>query len=288
MNENELEADSASEVPGPPAPATHYRIELLFHAGVTVDPETILKAMLPIADDVDLATSGDEPWEMSLRFAGRQERFTLELRPLQQEEIAASMEQSWQWRDGADTASRCTSSLTITHHAGDSPDAFARISLLRRTIAQLIDATIPAAVWLCETMQLADPGIVREAFTEDPFDPLFGFMNIRLYKVEGHEMGITAAYDETIMDTLGLHALGLPDLQMHFKHLDPSAVARLLDDTAHYLFEKGPVIEEGHTVRGFVDGQSFECAPDGSILDPWRLVIDIDPGKPYSIRGTVQ
>ena len=48
-----------------------------------------------------------------------------------------------------------------------------------------------------------------------------GFLNVRVFKV-GDNPG------EMLMDTLGLAAIGLPDLQCHFRDLDLNEVADLL------------------------------------------------------------
>lgn len=275
------------EVPGPPAPALHYRFEFLFDAAPGISAESLQSVIATSFRDVHVSGEPAD-WNLALAWGEADEQFALTSRTVEPGSLTASVEQSWQWREAESVASRATHALRLTHHLTGSPSLEGRVALLRKLVAVLIENLTPAAVHLIESSQLMDPSSLHEAFVEDPYDPLFGFMNIRLYKVEGHERGITAHYDETIMDTLGLHALGLPDLQMHFKHLDPSMVARLLDDSAHYLLEKGAVIESGHSIRGFADGQKFDCSFEGSIVDPWRLVIEIDPGKPYSLRSPNQ
>lgn len=271
-----------AEQPGRPEPAQHYRFHFLFSAPPNVAAATIEPPLAAEFEKTEIAgTAG--ALEVTVTWGGRPERFTISAGELDREAVRHAIEQSWQWRDAERAATGAPHVLEIVHHL-DSPLAHeSRIALMRRFVAVLLRHLTPQAVHLAETMQIADPSLLHEAFTEDPYDPLFGFMNIRFYKVEGHDEGRTAEYDETIMDTLGLHALGLTDLQVHFKHLDPSMVAKMLDDTAHYLLEKGAVIENGHSLRGFTDDQKFLCTLDGSILDPWRAVVDVDPGRPYSI-----
>lgn len=278
--------DDGAEVPGPPAPAHEYRFDFLFHRSPTVEIATLQSLLAESFRGVEISTAGSGT-VIELDWGESRERLTISSVDIDRETLPVSIEQSWQWRDAGTVAHLATHALRLTHHLGGEMSLEGRIAFLRKLVSVMIQYLSPAAVHLVETSQLMDPSNLHEAFVEDPYDPLYGFMNIRLYKVEGHERGITARYDETIMDTLGLHALGLPDLQMHFKHLDASMVARLLDDTAHYLIEKGAVIEAGHSIRGFADGQKFACTFEGSILDPWRLVIEIDPGKPYSLKSSV-
>jgi hypothetical protein len=83
------------------------------------------------------------------------------------------------------------------------------------------------------------------------------------------------------MDTLGLAALGLPDLQCHFHGLEVNEVAGLLYNTAWYVFENGDVIEDGQTVDG-VDGHRWRCQHEVALVPPEREVLDINPGPRYA------
>ena len=284
MSENHPTPGDAAEPALQQTP--HYRFELLFEEPPSLEP---LPLQTPLAAEFEVATvtPTDAGVDLVVQWGGGSERFSILRVEPDRERLRASIEQSWQWRHAEMMATGSSHALEIVHHLGDSSRE-SRIALLRRFIAVLIRHTKPRAAHLVESMQLADPQLLHDAFTENPYDPLFGFLNIRLYKIEGHEEGLSAEYDETVMDTLGLHALGLPDLQMHFKHLDPAMVAKFMDDYAHYLFEKGPIMETGHTLRGFADDQAFTCTVDGSILDPMRVVVDIDPGKPYSAGSRPQ
>ena len=58
-------------------------------------------------------------------------------------------------------------------------------------------------------------------------------LNVRLFRVEGGAQG------DMLMDTRGLAALGLPDLQMHFRGLNPGRVAGLLFNYGRYIYENG-------------------------------------------------
>ena len=85
-----------------------------------------------------------------------------------------------------------------------------------------------------------------------------------------------------LMDTLGLAALGLPDLQCHYRDLAPGEVATVLANTGYYIYENGDVIENGHTVEGITAGSRWRCQHEESMLKPSRVVLDLDPGPPHS------
>jgi hypothetical protein len=91
---------------------------------------------------------------------------------------------------------------------------------------------------------------------------------------------------EVVMDTLGLAALGLPDLQCHFRNLDRMAVARLLYNTGWYIFSNGDVIADGHTIEGVAPGARWRCRHEDALVPPAREVLDLDPGPPHGAGRT--
>jgi hypothetical protein len=108
-------------------------------------------------------------------------------------------------------------------------------------------------------------------------DPVYPAVNVRLFQVQGRQEG------EVLMDTIGLAALGLPDLQCHFVGLDPQQVANTLYGAAYYVYENGDVIEDGETIQGAGEGVvRWRCRHEDALMDPARVVLDIDPGPPFA------
>ena len=103
--------------------------------------------------------------------------------------------------------------------------------------------------------------------------------NVRQFK--GDEKG-----SETLMDTLGLAALGLVDVQCYFRDLDPDRVAPWLFGVAGYLFMQGDVIKDGHTIQGLNAGDRWRCTYREPLVGPERVVIDIEPGSHSPRRST--
>jgi hypothetical protein len=85
-----------------------------------------------------------------------------------------------------------------------------------------------------------------------------------------------------LMDTLGLAVLGLPDVQCHFRDLDPHEVAQALYNTALYIHDNGPVMESGHTIAGIQPEDKWPCQFEESLIKPHREVLDLNPGTPYA------
>ena len=85
------------------------------------------------------------------------------------------------------------------------------------------------------------------------------------------------------MDTRGLNEIGLHDLQCHFRSaLEPNDVTLVLYNTANYIYEKGPVIESGNTIQGNSPESKWVCQFEDSLLEPKRVVLDINPGRPFA------
>ncbi|QQO08782.1 DUF4261 domain-containing protein [Breznakiella homolactica] len=81
------------------------------------------------------------------------------------------------------------------------------------------------------------------------------------------------------MDTLGLYAFGLPDVQYHFRGLDPNAVVSHAYNVAYYQFEYDAPIESGHTVDGIDPAVQWTCRYESALIQPAREVLDIAPGE---------
>ena len=102
-----------------------------------------------------------------------------------------------------------------------------------------------------------------------------GTLNVRFFRI--NDSG-----GDMLMDTRGLSELGLPDLQCHYRGMDPGDISRVLYNTAIYLVENGPVIESGHTVQGIEPGSRWKCQQEDALIAPERTVLDLNPGPPHA------
>ncbi len=99
---------------------------------------------------------------------------------------------------------------------------------------------------------------------------LDGGLNVRFFTLTGS--------DEMLFDTMGFAALGLPDLQLHCKEIEPDDAVRFLRNLAAYLYHYGDVIEDGNTVEG-IDGEKWKCRHEEALAGPARVVLDIHAGE---------
>ena len=87
-----------------------------------------------------------------------------------------------------------------------------------------------------------------------------------------------------VVDTLGLYAMGLPDIQYHFHGLNPDDVVNHAYNTAIYIFDNNAPIKTGETIAGLKDGRmdidvKWRCNYEMSLIQPERELMDIETAE---------
>ena len=176
--------------------------------------------------------------------------------------------QTYDWDDAGAVLERCDQSIVVAELFGRVHPYEDRVEAFRTTLNAAVAQLGPVAVWLPNSARVIQPAALVE-------DPTAAFVNVRMFRDEDDPGAF-------VMDTLGLHALGMPDFQLHFRDLEPGRVAAVLYNLAAYVLEHGDVIESGHTVSGMDGGDHWPCQLEDALVGPDRLVLDIDPGDPYA------
>ena len=179
--------------------------------------------------------------------------------------------QSWAFDGKEEAAERATTTLLVAEMLGRGAPAVDRVTAFKAALEAVVELTRPLAIWSANAAELVAPERVGE-------HPLACLVNVRLFRVEGDEGGF-------VLDTLGLHALGMPDFQLHFRELDPTELAGHLRSLAAYAFEHAAEIESGHTISGPGGEGRWRLQLEDALLAPERDVLDIDPGPPYAAGG---
>ena len=189
--------------------------------------------------------------------------------------LTPSLQQSWWWRDAATTVQRCRHALAFSEEPNTLPH-LERFANFQRRLAEGVEALAPAALHWIPTQQFIRPANFLEAMREVGFEyPALGALNVRLYALTGG--------GNVLMDTLGLGALGLWDLQCHFHGLPPNRVATWLLERARAQFlGEGPPLRNGGTVLA-PDGTShWRLRAEDALMPPERVLLDINPGHRYA------
>lgn len=192
--------------------------------------------------------------------------------------LAPAVEQSWRFAGAAEAVRRCGRSVLVSDLMAAGLERPARLALFQSALDAVLDLARPLAIHWQPSQQLLSVedfrGRARPADGRPDLES--GPLNVRYWRVEGSTEG------DCLMDTMGLAPFGLPDLQCHFRNLPPREVARVLFNTAAYLFEKGDVVADGHTVEGAEPGSRWKARHGEALARPGRVVLDLDPGAAFA------
>lgn len=106
-------------------------------------------------------------------------------------------------------------------------------------------------------------------------------VNARFFNIQGT--------NDHVVDTLGLYAIDLPDVQYHFHDLDPNQVVNHAYNVASYIYDNHAPIKSGETIDGLYQGTlsqqvQWKCQYEDALIQPVRCVMDICPGE-YASGG---
>jgi hypothetical protein len=192
------------------------------------------------------------------------------------EAMTASLQQSWSFPGAAELVGRCRNTIFVTGLMSSGLEYKERLELFQDALAGILEVLPALAIHWQPTGQFVNPRRFLDAYQEGGSSRFFaGSLNVRFYRISNSP-------GDMLMDTLGLGALGLPDLQCHYRSLVPGEVAALLANTGYYIFENGDVIENGHTVEGIAAGSKWRCQHEEAMRKPSRVVLDLDPGSPHA------
>ncbi len=191
--------------------------------------------------------------------------------PLRLEAYRQDIQQSWHCRGAEPLLAGCKEARLVTEMMARLLPPADRVSLFHGVLRTMIEVAAPDALVFKHSQQVVTPAdYIAECSQAPILRP--GSLNVRFFN-------ITNSDGDMVMDTRGLAEIGLHDLQCHFRNLDPKEVARVLFNTALYIFEKGSVIESGQTVEGVEPASKWRCQLENSLLEPKREVLDLNPGK---------
>ncbi|MTG98705.1 MULTISPECIES: DUF4261 domain-containing protein [Myroides] len=180
-------------------------------------------------------------------------------------------QQNWHWNEAATVERECHYALSISDFMSRGLEPRVRIVLIQQMLLALIKVSKPEVLVSIHGEKLIDP----EVFAHDCLDPNYVgldlLVNVRLFNIENPE------YKQFLMDTIGLHSLGMSDFEIFFDEEENlNAIAGRLWDYAYYIMQAGDVIEDGHTIQGLEEDSKWLCQKKWSETQPKRTVLDIE------------
>jgi hypothetical protein len=182
--------------------------------------------------------------------------------------VLPDVSQTWDWEGAESAVSASRRSVLVTEMFGDERMPQERWGAMSGVVAEMARITRPMAISWPQSQRVGDP----EQFAAGDLD---GLINVRYFSISNDPGAV-------VMDTLGLHVFGLPDVQCHFRDREPGEIAAMLFSTAVYVFHSGDVIADGNTISGPQGDERLVCFHERALLAPSRRVIDVDLGDPYA------
>lgn len=202
-----------------------------------------------------------------------QTRLSFFHQPTEPQAYEQEIKQSWHTEQPAQLLQGCLGHCVVSEHLATNQFPIKRTRLFHATLHAACALIQPKALVFRHSQQVISPVEYLGAWEQVPiYRP--GSLNVRFYQVseDGQEM---------LMDTRGLDEIGLPDLQCHFRELEPKEVGKTLRNIAYYMFEHGPIIQSGDSV-GSTSGERWTCRRETSLMKPARDLLDLNPGQPYA------
>jgi hypothetical protein len=133
--------------------------------------------------------------------------------------LTVSLQQSWNFSETAEIVGRCRNTIIVTDLRTSPLKYKARLELFQNARAGILEAIQALAIHWRPTGQFVNPVRFLAAYQEGGSSRFFaGSLNVRFYKISNSP-------GDMLVDTLRLAALGLPDLQCHFRYLAPPEMA---------------------------------------------------------------
>lgn len=259
--------------------ARTYGFELLFEANPRIEISSAINELQQIIGEIDYKEGANQNLlflvDHKVTYVGSEEvpaqLVLLHADPQKDEDkLTEEIQQSWQTPNAHEIVSSSKYKVLLTDLMASGLDLKERQFILSASLKIFVKHSNCIGVASKWSQQILD----RENILSSN-DQLFGFLNIRFFN---------AGDQGLIMDSLGLSALGLYDIQCHFVDLDPNEVSSQLYNIAYYIFNDEPEFENGHTVEG-VNGEIWKIQYEKSLVSPNRTVLDLNPGPKFSIRN---
>lgn len=269
--------------------ARTYGVELLYAEAPRIDKMELLGRLRQYCGKVEPLDSGEDPSLLAFALLDHPAQYKDGAVPPQavfipldkgkrpdSQEFEPAVQQTWDWPGARAAVEQCRATLLVTDMLASGLDYKTRLDLFHGMVTGAVELTNPVAIHWRPSQRIVDPREYLRVRHEDTPNCIYPAINVRFFTVRDREPG------EGLMDTVGLSALGLVDVQCHFLGLEPNDVAKVVGNTAYYLFENGDIVEDGHTISGIRTSDKWRCQHEDALAPPERVVLDLDPGKPYA------
>jgi hypothetical protein len=180
-----------------------------------------------------------------------------------------AFQQNWHWAEADEAVATCRYEFLVSDFMSRTLDYKVRLTLFMDFLVAVTCVVGPQVVYSVAPQKLIAPDDLVDSWTNPDQRILHGLVNVRLFNISNGTDG------EILMDTVGLHLLGLPDFQIRFANLDEGAVGQALWNYAYYVYEQGDIIADGNTIQGLTPQSKWKCERQIAAVAPERVVIHL-------------
>lgn len=177
--------------------------------------------------------------------------------------INNSVNQTFDWENAQKAVDSCKYSLVISDFMATELKYSDRIYLFNKFLKTILEVLPVKAIHWSYSQKMVEPEEYKSALDYESLFSLYGIINVRYFIIDSFYL----------MDTIGLSALGLPDLQCKFKNIDTGIIATILYDLAYNIFEKGDYIKDGEIIE--ILKIKFKCLHEFSKAKPQRIILNL-------------
>ncbi|MBU3213981.1 DUF4261 domain-containing protein [Clostridium estertheticum] len=202
----------------------------------------------------------------------------MEVQPFKQETISEfDRTQLWNVKDNEELLDSCKYRLIISDMMAAALEYKQRCELLVGWLEVAL-SLFPncTAIWVPSAGKLLTSEQVNNSKVKDEDKFIYLCVNVRFFNIQNTE--------DKLVDTLGLYAIGLPDVQYHFRNLNSDDIVGHAYNIESYIFTANAPIKNGETIGGLKDGKMsrtvrWKYQYEESLIQPVREVMDICPGE---------
>jgi hypothetical protein len=192
--------------------------------------------------------------------------------------VKKALAQMWDWREASTVVSDHGSHVSLRDILAMTLEYRSRLGLFQNVLLGAMEIAMPMAIHWGPSGKFVDPvKLARALRSGDSKDALFGAVNARRFKSADRP-------GRMMMDTLGLSAIGLPDLEVAFEGIDPARMDAVLFSLARYEYDLGDVIADGRVIRVPGGEGSWVCKRGASRQAPAREVIALRTSGETTVR----
>ncbi len=164
--------------------------------------------------------------------------------PLEEDEIVRALRQTRDWKDAGNAAHAHEARLVVSDRRAAGLAYKNRLRIFQDVVAAVSACATPTAILWRASGKLVNPLVMtRSPKAGEKRDALLGAVAVRRLPPPDKGAKMT-------LDTLGLAAVGLPDLEVTVRLEDPAKTEAFLLSIARYVFDLGDVMPDGRVVKG--------------------------------------